>query len=112
MITIEVLKNDPSESREYAGITIEGHASFNHGPKGQNILCAAVSALSQGLLLYLQTMGSLKEFSVNGGNLSILVSSKADPIHINEPFRLIILTLERLSEQYPEEIVITETNVF
>lgn len=52
------------------GICIEGHACY--APRGQDIVCAGVSALTQGLILSLEKLVDDKiEYNISAGKVGI-----------------------------------------
>ena len=65
MITVNILKNK---------VIIKGHAGY--GPKGQDIVCSAVSSLFYALKGYLEKRGCLKGFKAESGNAVIAFTNE------------------------------------
>ncbi len=113
MIEIAVLKpisynkNKPN----FVGLSMKGHASSLHGEKGENILCAGVSALSQTLLIYLDKKNCLESFQKNDGTLELTLNKAGSQSIINESFSFALSGFKALQDQYPKEILIREIYV-
>lgn len=103
MIRIQVSKR----YNFYTGLKVEGHASAKFGKQGNNILCAAVSAITQTLIMYLQTHDLLASFKAEKG-LSKIECKKTyfGQLKINHAFDFVLVGLQDLQDTYPEEIEI------
>jgi len=77
---------------ELVGYTINGHAGF--APKGEDIVCAAISALAQTAVLALQELLEKEpEVSVEDGGLECMLPGYLEPGD-RETARIILKTLE------------------
>lgn len=89
----------------YLEISFEGHVSKKHGKHGKNIVCAAISMLSQTALKYLESIGSIDEYTVSDGYLKFTTKKRfINCIRINAIFDYMITGLKDLAEQYPDEV--------
>lgn len=90
----------------------KGHAGG--GPAGQDIICAGVSALSMALLNQLneeEEKGTIRSrWKMEPGEMTLKAEVKA-PRHkktIRDYFKVIIMGLQAMAENYPEHIDIRE----
>lgn len=77
MIRIEITK----VSGRYSGLRITGHSPLSHGKPGENLVCAAVSILSQTLELCLYNSNQLSNHKKEKGFQEFLImnpNSKSD----------------------------------
>jgi uncharacterized protein YsxB (DUF464 family) len=99
MITITIQK----DGNKYVGYKSEGHASAIYGNAGNNVLCAAISILSQSLLYHLDDQKILIESSIDK-NKGILEFTNT-PNEVSQIcYEMTINTINILQAQYPEEI--------
>lgn len=94
---IRVAEND-------AGVTVTGHAG--HGPPGQDIVCAAVSALVQTLALSLDRLAPGETVcSMEPGSATIRYTS------LSEKGRLLVCSffvgIEAVAAAYPDNVTMT-----
>ena len=94
-------------------LTLDGHAGG--GPRGQDIICAAESMLTQALLQTLIDLEEEKKCSVDwigsaeGGYLQVDAAAAAGYEETIETcFRMTVTGLRMLEERYPEHIKLTE----
>lgn len=77
-------------------LTVLGHAAY--APAGQDIVCAAASALVWALIGALEERGSVAELVVRPGYVTVS-SSEEDPA-----FAVVRRGLEQLSGRYPDHV--------
>lgn len=87
-----------------AGVTVTGHAG--HGPPGQDIVCAAVSALVQTLALSLDRLAPEETVcSMEPGSATIRYTS------LSEKGRLLVCSffvgIEAVATAYPNNVIMT-----
>ena len=93
-------------------LTAEGHAGG--GPKGQDIICAGISALAMALLNQLiEETGELTEWSENAEEGRIRI--RIDPPvciedRIRDYYRVIMTGMKAWEQAFPENISIEEVN--
>ena len=75
-------------------LTVEGHAGY--APKGQDIVCAAVSALVYALIGTLEETGNVAEVVLRPGYASVAAKEET------AAFDLVRCGLGQLAEKYPE----------
>ena len=101
------------KNKDIVKYSVSGHTGF--GPAGEDIVCAAVSALCQAALNGLtDVVGIIAGFEVREGYLECII-----PETISEPERrdadillkTLVLSLKDLEEQYGDYITITELEV-
>ena len=93
MIFVEIKK-----SKEfYNYLRVEGHASSEFGKPGENIFCAAVSILTQTLLLSV-TKRSIVEILNNQKGLLEYIITKPD-LQTNIEFEFMLIGLDNLKKQ-------------
>ncbi len=103
VIKIKIVKN----KNKYKSMTFSGHASHDFGKPGYNILCAAISVLSQALFSYLFDRQYLSDLRIGDGFLFVEVSK----IHVDRVFNNIEMIYEailNLEKQYPEYLKVEE----
>lgn len=61
---------------KFAGIQLEGHSPSSLGTKGENLLCAGVSALVQSVHSYLAHNSALESELKRDGYLSFVIQEK------------------------------------
>lgn len=82
----------------------EGHAEFN---KGNDIVCAGVSALSYALLGTLENIKGLKvKNEINNGKMFIGIDAATKDVHAiaNTVFSTICIGLKQLQLTYPDHV--------
>lgn len=87
-----------------SGFTVDGHAAY--APKGQDIVCAAVSVLAQAAVLGLTEYVGLKpEVEIGEGHLRCMLTpgSAADPA-VQAILTTLVLALQDIAAQYPGRI--------
>ena len=77
-------------------LTVEGHAGY--APKGQDIVCAAVSALVYALIGTLEETENVAEVVLRPGYATVETKEKT------AAFDLVRCGLTQLAEKYPEFI--------
>lgn len=93
----------------YWRLNVTGHAGF--APKGQDILCAAVSALVSALERMVETgsgPGGVLQMGRVDRSCGSMVEVSAAPEHMAEVFgwfSLVVGALEELARQYPDHIM-------
>lgn len=103
---VEVTFYRDSEDR-LSSVFARGHADFD--AHGQDIVCAAVSAILQALRVGLETYAgiSLDAFQEPGElNLRWPEAAREDPA-LKAIAATAELSIERIAEQYPEQVVVT-----
>lgn len=100
MITITMHRD---KKDRYTGFTIKGHADYDEA--GSDIVCAAVSALSQTALLGLMQYASHDvPYEVNDGFLSVQVPKPCEASQII--LGTMVAGLEPIVRQYGEYVVL------
>lgn len=100
MITITMHRD---KEYRYTGFTISGHADY--AEEGSDIVCAAVSALSQTALLGLMEYASKDvPYEVNEGFLSVTVPKPSDASEII--LGTMARGLQEMVRQYGEYVVL------
>ena len=100
MITIRLQKN---QDRQFSGFQISGHAEYSEA--GSDIVCAAVSALSQtALLLHYMPDDVTYQRDEENGFLTVRVRKCCDASQII--FHTMVLGLEQIAQQYPLYVVL------
>lgn len=105
MIRIEIIKD---KKGNFKGLTSEGHAPESYGTKGNNILCAAISALIQTLHLFLKIMSNVSHETIRTGFLNFSVTEVNKETNLS--FELVLTGIHNLSKQYPGEIQVVESS--
>jgi hypothetical protein len=87
-------------------LTVTGHAGY--GPRGKDIVCAGVSALTGALVMALDCHGIQAETDAEDGDMDVLAKPfRAQQILCRTVFETIMAGLELIATQYPEHIHIT-----
>lgn len=94
-----------SDSGKCSGFSVEGHAGF--GPAGQDIVCAAVSALTQGAVLAVcQISGCEYSLQEHSGYLDFSIQVQ----NYDYAAQILLAGLEvaaaSLQEQYPDYVCV------
>ncbi len=104
MISIKMYRNEKGELFRFQ---IHGHAKY--AEKGKDIICAAVSSLSQAAVMGLERLTSDKVTSSKGKNdLICEIALERDKIKTQTILELLLLSLEDIERQYPEYVKISE----
>lgn len=82
-------------------VTLRGHAGY--APRGQDIVCAAVSALIYALVAALEEKGSVREVQIRPGQVSV-----AGTEDCAAEFRVIRCGLAQLAARYPQCVQVEE----
>lgn len=101
MIQIKIVRKKES----ITGFLVEGHAQF--APYGQDIVCAAVSALSISAINSIHSLTATPHHFRNEDNLlelEILEASAESDLLTESLF----LSLKSVEEEYPEHVTISE----
>lgn len=94
--------------RKYARVTAKGHAGT--AEKGQDLVCAAVSALMYTLAANVQNLSDTGKarnpvIRLDEGDAEVSISTRAGYIAMTEMiFRTVCIGFEILSKQYPDAI--------
>ncbi|HKM38972.1 MAG TPA: ribosomal-processing cysteine protease Prp [bacterium] len=93
------------------GYVVTGHADY--APCGSDIVCAAVSALTQAALLGLtEHLGLSPRVEIKAGYFSLTLpyGSEAD-VGVQAILATLALALNNIAEQYPERVCLKEVMV-
>lgn len=103
MIKIDIFR---SQSQFIDGFSVKGHADT--APHGQDIVCAAVSALTQTAVLGLERYLE-REFrlAIESGNLSVELSAPPDSL-TNAILETMLLGLSEIARQHSRSVRIIE----
>ena len=92
------------------GFAVHGHAG--HGARGTDIVCAAVSAISQTAVLGLETRLGIQSRVVAGsGSLNCRVPEGLDPaaaVRVQDVLETMCLGLRAIAAGYPQRVAVTE----
>lgn len=109
---VSVLINQ-NQYGEYVGFQCSGHAGF--GEKGSDIVCAAVSVLTQTTMLALEQLVNLKLFieaDPESGYLNCRWNNCSETLIQSELLmKTMILGLNEIQSQYPEHLGLSEAEV-
>ena len=75
-------------------VTVHGHAGY--APRGEDIVCAAVSALVYALIGALEETGQIRELVVRPG--FVTVAAKRD----DKAFRVVRCGVSQIAARYPQ----------
>ena len=92
MINIELILKD----EKCIGFTVSGHAGY--AEKGQDIVCAAVSATSQMSLIGIENLGIDFKLFEEDDSLSVVLKDdqfKSEAVAILESFMLFVVQLQK-----------------
>ncbi len=110
MIKIVIIRNFKSDIIEF---NVKGHAGF--AKHGQDIVCAAVSVLTQTALIGIHEYAKVEsKYQVSDGNLKCKIPSdiSADKRNIINPIlETMVLGLKNIKEEYSSYIKIKEEEV-
>lgn len=86
------------------GFTVHGHSGY--AKRGNDIVCAGVSSLTQAAVLGLRHYGVDMDVAVAPGEITVQIHSHKDVV---EPiFTAMIAGLEEIARQYPENVKLTK----
>ena len=111
MIRLVIYKNKGL----YSGLDCEGHSSRLSGEKGNNIVCAAVSAVLQTLFLYLKKEKCIDAVKISDGVLLFRLVEIRNPklsILVDQAFNMTLVGMEAISKEHPNEIEIVSMDDF
>ena len=80
-------------------IDIKGHAGYEE--QGKDIVCAAVSALAQGILCYLEKMGMVEGKRVESGHLHMTLKMREMTIQMTD---MLFMACEEIEQSYPGSV--------
>ncbi len=109
MIIVNVKRNKQKSIVEYR---VTGHA--NYGEYGKDVVCSAVSVLSQAVIIGLtKAVGIKPEYSIKDGDLHCIIPPLRDQKRREADLLLdtMIYTLDSIKSSYPENISIYEVEV-
>lgn len=89
-----------SEAKDEISIDIRGHASY--APKGEDIVCAAISMLGQTLLAYLETDHEDFRYIIQDGR----IWAWAKGPNVQTALKIIMTGFWLLEQNYPDHIEI------
>ena len=99
MIKISVMRQD---DEKIIGLSVEGHAGA--GVYGQDIVCAAVSALAQSVILGLaKHLHREINYDVKPGYLSVALKDKADDL-TEAVFAVAVLGFAEIEKSNPKNV--------
>lgn len=99
MIKITVARG---KNKLVKSLSVDGHAEV--AEYGQDIVCAAVSALAQSVLLGLaKHLHCNVDYSVEPGYLSVALKDEANEL-TEAMFQVAILGFEEIIKQYPQNV--------
>ncbi|WP_425446591.1 ribosomal-processing cysteine protease Prp [Dethiothermospora halolimnae] len=110
MTEIKILKSD---AQSIVGYSLNGHTGY--GVEGQDILCAAISTLSQTTLIALNEVCDIDEDKINyridekTGFLSVIIPTNMDYQTMEKAqivFRTMEVGIKSLIEVYPDYITL------
>lgn len=80
-------------------IDIKGHAGYEE--QGKDIVCAAVSALAQGILCYLEKMGMVEAKKVESGHLHMTLKMREMTIQMTD---MLFMACDEIEQFYPGSV--------
>ncbi len=95
MVTVRICKNNEGQYYKYV---IEGHA--NYDKFGKDIVCAAISAISQTILITLDEICDLKYEKGNGYLEVIVLNNNLDDVQLL--FKTLKNGIKAIELQYPQ----------
>lgn len=82
-------------------LTLHGHAGY--APRGQDIVCAAVSALLYALVAALEEKDAVREVQIRSGQVTVAGAEGSEA-----EFRMIRCGLAQLAARYPQCVRLEE----
>lgn len=92
-------------NKKIIGFRIEGHAKY--APYGQDIVCAAVSTISQAVvkgLMQVQKMNITYNSNEKAGYMEMLLKERVSDAQVL--LQTMLVTLEDIEQQYPNNVKI------
>lgn len=111
MIRLVIYKNKGL----FSGLDCEGHSSKLSGVKGNNVVCAAVSAVLQTLFLYLKSEKCIDAVKIADGVLLFRLIEIRNPklaILVDQAFKMTLVGMEAISKENQNEIEIIQMDDF
>lgn len=115
MIKVKILRNSEGN---IAGYNVEGHSGYSR--KGRDIVCAAVSILTQNSLIALHEVCGVDEENIKyyiddkKGILKVLLQGNLNEVQRNNVY-IVLSTMElgikNLMESYPENVRLEDEEV-
>ncbi|MPN12013.1 hypothetical protein SDC9_159323 [bioreactor metagenome] len=103
MITIDIFRN---QAQAIDGFSVKGHADT--APHGQDIVCAAVSALTQTSILGIERyLGREIELDIKSGNLKLELLLPPDSL-TSAILETMLLGLTEIAKQHSRSVRIIE----
>lgn len=103
MIKVKIIRNQEQHIVEFY---VTGHA--NKGPRGQDIVCAGVSALTQTAVLGLDHhLGTKIHLDIASGNLKMCLLDNPDPL-TNAVLETMLIGLTEIAKKNPQSVRIFE----
>lgn len=99
MITVEIKSRDGG----FCTLCATGHADY--APRGQNIVCASVSALIGAFCVFLEQCAKGVRLKDDGDTLSVLWSLDE---HTEPALDMLVLGLGGVEAQYPEHLKLSK----
>ena len=84
----------------YQRVTVQGHADF--APKGEDIVCAAVSALVYALIGALEENGIIRELVVRPGFVTVAAKKE------DKAFDVVRCGIGQIAARYPQCVKVRE----
>lgn len=110
MINVKICRNAQNDIISYE---VTGHS--NLAPAGEDIVCAAVSALAQTIVIGLyQVLQQKPDYVIEDGLLRCFINQDLNHIQRREATVLLetmLLGIQNIQQQYPEVIVIDDKEV-
>ena len=96
MITVTICRSE----NDITGFTVDGHANFK--PPGEDIVCSAVSVLTQAALLGL-AQHILIDYSISEGHMECRLPEldEVDKIRAEAILETMLLGLKNIEKNYP-----------
>ncbi len=93
-----------TESGNYAGFTVKGHSGS--APRGKDIICAAVSAITQSALIGLDEVANIPNtYTISDGFIKCELPDNIDEAKAQKAqviLQTMHLGVQSIREQYPE----------
>lgn len=107
MIYVEILRDSHMNICKFS---INGHAGFDD--YGKDIICAAVSAISQTAILGLNSLSTVKfKKQISNGNMSVEVVKSGlndDYIKLKAILDTMVLGLKDIAKDYPNNVKVVD----
>ncbi|MGB9678693.1 MAG: ribosomal-processing cysteine protease Prp [Thermoanaerobacteraceae bacterium] len=103
MIEVDILRNSFGKIYKF---TVKGHADFNE--YGKDIICAAVSAISQTAVLGLESLVFIHfKKKIKDGYLTVeidKINNEEDLIKVDSILETMVLGLKDIAKEYPDNV--------